>query len=103
MRLWLLGGHALRQLGRLGKHVRRRLEAGSLVGCYVQTERTVRATGEYYVGTQISTCHVCAHRMRRYFQRQAFCAHMTEAGVSGEPLADLQADFGSSTIKMLLF
>ena len=52
---------------------------------YVKTERTVRATIEYYVGTQIPKCHVCAHRMRFHFQKQVFCAHTAQAGVSGEP------------------
>ena len=83
MRLRLLGTHVRRQLGRLGKHVRRRLESGSLVGCYVETERTVRATSEYSVSTQTSKCHVCVHRLWGHFHKQAFCAYTAQAGLSG--------------------
>ena len=82
MRLWLLVRHVRRQLGRLGEHVRRLLEAGSLVGRYVKTERTVRATREYSVGPPISKCHVCAHRMRYHFQKRPFCAYGAQAGMS---------------------
>ena len=49
------------------------------------------------MGTQISRCHVCAHRLRWHFQKQAFCANSAQAGMSGGPLADLTVDFGFPT------
>ena len=42
----------------------------------VEREHTVRAKKQYYVGTQISKCRVCAHGLRCHSQKQVLCAYM---------------------------
>ena len=47
---------------------------------YVKTERTVRATIENSIRTQIPKCHVCVHRMRCLLQKQVLCELTVLAG-----------------------
>ena len=68
----------------------------------VVTEHTVRATAEYSVGTQITKRHVCAHRRRCHFTKQAFCGDTALAGMSGGPLVELKTHFGSLTKEAFL-
>ena len=76
---WMFGcSEAWEGLGGLGNLCSE--DGGGLGGClratvnnYVKAKRTIRATGECAVGTQITKCHVCAHRRRCHFTMQGFC------------------------------